>query len=392
MVSLINADRCTGCTAFYAICPKTAIVLKKDAAGFTYPHIDEHKCINCGLCNSICPVNSIQKNKPNGMFMCQSKDDLTISSTASGGVFFEIAKQFVEQKGVVIGAVYDQEFQVNHKICDKLEEIEELKGSKYIQSNIDGTFVTIKHLLDDGRNVCFSGTPCQVAGLKSFLRKDYRNLLTVDFLCHSVGAPNALKLYIKKRKEQLGKITRVIFKSKRFGYSFPTLELRYEKNGKEMRKNYPSQSDPFMYLFLNGSISRECCQHCDFRNNHYSDITLADFYGNIESLKGFKKDGVCRVFCNTEKAITLLNEMKDKIRLVEVKQDDFADTMDSLNHQSCLIPFDELSVLGEDKFFSKYFKVSPVSKTVACLRLALYRIGLQDTVKQIVRGVRKKRA
>lgn len=385
---LENLESCAGCTACYNICPRNAISLKENMAGFFYPHIDSSKCIHCNQCRKVCPLDVKNNVCEQTVYMCQSKDNSTLYTVASGGVFFEIAKSIVKEGGVAVGAKFEEDFRISHTICRNIKDLEKLKGSKYVQSELGTIFKEIKTLLENDIKVCFSGTPCQVAGLKMFLGKDYCNLYTIDFLCHSVGAPKAFKVYLSKREQELGKISYVKFKSKKYGYSFPTLELGYVKNGKEKSKNYSSQSDPFMKMFLSGSVSRKSCYNCKFRNNHFSDITLADYYGKIDSLRDFNNNGICRVFCNSEKAVNIIKRQEDNLRIKKVKKEDFFEKMDSKNYYETQIPFEELDVIGESKFYSLYYKVGYKDKIVAKVRFILYRLGIQDFVKQFLRGVR----
>ena len=189
-IKLATAETCTGCTACYSICPHSAIDMRANTAGFRYPIINSTKCVGCGLCEFICPVIKPDSDNlvPLLAFVAQAKDQRILEKSASGGIFTAIAQQFIAEGGIVVGAAYDSNLNVCHITCSKQEELQLLSGSKYVQSELNDIFKTVKDYLREGKQVLFSGTPCQVAGLKSFLRKDYSNLLCVDFLCHSIVA------------------------------------------------------------------------------------------------------------------------------------------------------------------------------------------------------------
>lgn len=393
MVDLIAHEKCTGCSACYNICPQNAIEMKKDAGGFLYPQIDSAKCISCNLCNTVCPVrkDSISSGLSD-LYICQSTDNAILENSASGGVFSEIAKNCIDKEGLVAGALYTDLFKVRHSLCADIDDLEKLKGSKYVQSDLQYIFRDIRECLNRGTKVCFSGTPCQVAGLKSFLRKEYENLLTVDFICHSVGAPRAFSVYLTEKEKKLGKIKKIKFKSKRWGYSFPSLELTYKKNGSMKTVNYTSQEDPYMSLFLSGAISRECCKDCQFRDNHKSDLTLADYYGDTRKFDVLPEKGVCRVYTNTNKGKVALNDVSNNIKTVKPTMGSIIENRDLNVKLAATVPFEDIDNIGEDDFYKKYFKVSLKAKMIGKTRFILYRLGIQNIVKQIVRGHRNKHA
>ena len=191
MNKLCDKKNCTGCMACYNICPRKAISIK-EFKGFYYPEIDDEKCINCGLCSKTCPaLNKLEKNKPidDKCFAILNKNIKIRNASSSGGVFYELAKSIINNNGVVYGASWDNSLVVNHIRVDNVSDIKLLQGSKYVQSNINNIYNLIKNDLDDKKKVLFSGVPCQISGLKLFLKKDYSNLYTVEVLCHGSSSP-----------------------------------------------------------------------------------------------------------------------------------------------------------------------------------------------------------
>lgn len=384
-IKLATAETCTGCTACYSICSHSAIDMRANTAGFRYPIINSTKCVVCGLCEFICPVIKPDSDNlvPLLAFVAQAKDQRILEKSASGGIFTAIAQQFIAEGGIVVGAAYDSNLNVCHITCSEQEELQLLSGSKYVQSELNDIFKTVKDYLQEGKQVLFSGTPCQVAGLKSFLRKDYSNLLCVDFLCHSIAAPTAFDLYKKHIARKYGEIRNIEFKSKRYGYFFPTLAVEIQSGRGAKWYYFSSQSDPYMYAFLNGSIARPSCSDCKFRRNHKSDLTIADYYH--ASYKGLTKPeaGITRIAVWTERAKAYLSNMTTLER-DELVSSHFFDKNDLFNHKGNLVDFDRLSSVKEVEFFAAHFKVPLKSKLIAGARWMLAFLGLQKIVKSII--------
>ena len=184
-------NSCTGCGSCYNACPKNAISMQWDKYGFYKPVIDKEKCVNCGLCEKVCPIdkfNSTNENTPK-VFALQINDEGQLYKSASGGAFAVLAKEVIAQGGAVYGVIYDDEMKVCHSRTETFDCLEKMYSSKYVQSNTKNTFKQAKEDLENEKTVLFSGTPCQIAGLKSFLKKDYQNLLTVDLVCHGSQSP-----------------------------------------------------------------------------------------------------------------------------------------------------------------------------------------------------------
>ena len=227
MIEIRDKKNCCGCAACVQKCPKHCVSLKEDEEGFLYPVVNVDKCIDCGLCEKVCPVlNQDKKHEPIGVYAAKNKNDETRKNSSSGGVFTLLAENVIKRGGVVFGARFDERWEVVHDYVEDKEGISKFRGSKYVQSTIGDNYLKAEQFLKAGRKVLFSGTPCQIAGLKHFLRKDYDNLLTVDFICHGAPSPGVFRTFLrdemhKAARQGGGKNT----------VSLPCIPLVTEKDG-----------------------------------------------------------------------------------------------------------------------------------------------------------------
>lgn len=301
---------CCGCTACYAICPKGAITMQEDSEGFKYPTIDKSKCIDCGLCCKVCPLDKKLENviAPAASFACTAKDENFAKQSSSGGVFAILANMYIKEQAVIYGAAFDDNLNVCHIRADKKDELKSLYTSKYVQSDMGNAFRQVKGDLDNGKKVLFAGTPCQVAGLKSYLQKDYLNLLSVDFICHGVPSPLVWQRYIIAMEKKLNnKITEISFRDKKDGWknyyfklSTANGDVFYEKHGENI----------YMKGFLKDLYLRPSCYDCKFKTLHRaSDITLADFWGIEKIIPEINVEkGVSLCWASSEKGDTILDK------------------------------------------------------------------------------------
>lgn len=301
MLKISDKTNCTGCYACAGICKSGAINLKKDDEGFYYPDVDDSKCVKCGLCVKICPVQN-QKNTNNILesYAVFNKNDEIRKLSSSGGVFTHLAKQILQDNGVVFGAAFNEDYSVSHTYIQTENELNKLRSSKYLQSQIKDSFVQAKKFLDNGVKVLFTGTPCQIAGLKSFLRKDYENLYTQDIICHGVPSPQVWQKYLRGVNKDNKKIEKLSFRSKRNGWKNYGLEITYDDSTNyfcDFRENSYSKA------FLNNLCLRPSCYKCAFKKKKlFSDITLADYWGvNIVSPQLDDNKGMSAVMINSEK-------------------------------------------------------------------------------------------
>lgn len=276
---LVSKDKkeCCGCKACANVCPVNAISFVSDNEGFWYPVINTKKCIGCKKCEKVCTYNEVEFNNNYDVFAAWSLDSELRDASSSGGIFTLLAEQILLENGVIVGAAYDDDFVVKHICIEKIEDLSRLRKSKYVQSDTEFVFVRAKNYLDEGRKVIFSGTPCQIAGFKSFLQKDYDNLLLCEVLCYGVPSPKVFKEYIKYNEEKAkSKIINIDFKDKRYGWDYYTTALYFE-NGKSKCQFGGDSYKKFMHN--NWSI-RPSCLDCHYDINHsIADISLGDFYG-----------------------------------------------------------------------------------------------------------------
>ena len=316
MEKLCKKELCTGCGACAAVCPKGCIRMETDGEGFLHPQIDETNCINCGKCAKACPVLSFHAPVADGFPVAyaafhQEKEILHRSS--SGGVFTALTEQVIKAGGTVYGAAFRTDFSVAHTRAATMEEIGMFRGSKYVQSDCGTVFPCVKQDLEAGKHVLFSGTPCQVAGLRQYLGKDYENLLLVDTTCHSVPSPKAWMRYLAELESNLGsKICGVNFRDKRTGWEKYQMCIQLD-DGRELL--YPRSQNPYMEAFLRGLISRRSCAHCPFKDqNRASDITLSDFWGVQTAFpEAYQKEGTSLVLVQTEKGQAAFSAVCDQL-------------------------------------------------------------------------------
>ena len=304
---------CCGCGACENICPKSAITMVQNNKGFYIPQIDKLKCIECGMCDNICPVfNHKTDNDPKPeVYSFVSKDEKTRLKSASGSVFPVFAKYIIKNGGVVFGCVWDENITACHTKAETIQELEKMYSSKYVQSNTKNTYSQAKELLNSGRHVLYTGTPCQIAGLKSFLQRDYDNLLTMEVICHGTPSPKVLEQYKNE-----------FMKSKRKGEILENINFRSKIKGWDI--NYlltttttttthcPALKDPYMKCFLFNLSINESCIHCKFNQlPRTADITMGDFWGveNYDNSLNDKK-GISIILINSQKG----REYYDKIK------------------------------------------------------------------------------
>lgn len=313
---LDTADKtmCTGCRACELSCPKSAIKMVEDSEGFYFPVISESDCIHCDICRKNCPVTTPpEKRLYIDFYAAQSKNEKELANSSSGGCFITLAKQIIEEGGVVFGCVFDEDFNAVTVCAETYEELIPMQGSKYVQCNVGATYKQAEALLQDGRKVFYTGTPCQIAGLKKYLRKEYENLITMDFLCHGVPSNKLFKENIKYlEKKYKGKLSNYKFrdKSKKGWGMMTSFSVGKRKVYQQGRLN------AYAGAFTLGLIDRECCYSCKFvGQKRMSDITVADFWGFKDFNYEFKKvyDGVSIFMVNTDKGKVMCGKLESKM-------------------------------------------------------------------------------
>ena len=299
MITISDKSLCCGCTACMNACPSQCIVMRRDREGFDYPVANPDRCIGCGKCEKVCPVlNPRQPSKP--LAALAARSDEYVSGSASGGVFPVIASKIIEAGGVVYGAVMNEDMTVGHVDAEDMSAVDRMRGSKYVQSDLYGTLEEVRYYLGEGRKVMFTGTPCQIAGLKSFLGKEDENLLTADCACHGVPSPGLWEKYVKAlASSHGGQITDIRFRDK--SRSWMHYDFVYAAGAEEVRMPY--MKNPYMALFLQDMNLRPSCYRCPARGGRSgSDLTLADLWNAAEAVPHMNDDkGVSMVLVNTDK-------------------------------------------------------------------------------------------
>lgn len=281
MIEIKNKKDCCGCHACVSVCAHHAITMQADAEGFLYPVVDKGTCTDCGLCEQVCPViHQASPTQPLQVYAARSYDEDLRCQSSSGGIFTLLAEAVIREGGVVFGAKFDEEWNVIHAWTETADGLAAFRGSKYVQSTIGNTYREVKEFLQQGRKVLFTGTPCQIAGLKRYLRKDYDNLLAVDIICHGVPSPLVWQRYLDEMRAQ-GEITDISFRDKANGWAQYGFRLCYAPSGGEEKVFLqPFLQNTYMRGFLADLYLRPSCHDCPSRSGKSgSDITLGDFWG-----------------------------------------------------------------------------------------------------------------
>lgn len=313
-LTLLDKKMCCGCGACSDICPEKCIEMNFDSEGFIYPKVDLNKCINCNACKRVCPMeNEILKIDNLRSYAAYNKDPNIIMNSSSGGIFPEIARYILNQEGIVFGAFLDNDHNLKHIYIDKIESLELVIGSKYIQSNLENTFIKCKDFLDKGKKVLYVGTPCQIMGLKRYLVKEYVNLITTDVICHGVPSQKMFNLYVDYlENKHNAKLIGINFRDKtKNGWSI-TLKYTMKNNKGAVRDYYLiSKLSEYFYGFLNGMFLRESCYDCPFSSlDRVSDITLGDFWGYEKIDSNLKNtNGLSLLLVNTEKGNKIIESL-----------------------------------------------------------------------------------
>lgn len=328
MVVIKDKSDCCGCSACASICTHKAISMQSDDEGFLYPVVNTNKCINCGLCIQTCPI-SIRKqtsrtNSFRNIYALRSKSDNILFNSSSGGFFYTIATHILKNGGVVVGAAYDERFNVRHTIAYTTQQLTSLMGSKYVQSEIRETYLLTQKELDLGHTVLFSGTPCQIHGLKQFLRKDYQNLITIDVLCHAVPSPLMFKEYLKlAEKKGIKGIVDINMRNKKYvGWNPATSWGVKLKNGTYSVND--SRIINWSRLFFSELMSRPSCHRCQYTNlDRVGDFSLGDYWDRQHHHDElYNKKGTSLVFINSNKAANLFNEINNSLTFFEIKSEE----------------------------------------------------------------------
>lgn len=380
MIQIKKSEDCCGCSACAEACGHNAITMIPDKWGLLYPVVDQSYCVDCGLCDKVCPMlNPCVAREPLVSYAFKHRDDEVRRNTSTAGAFVAFSRQILAEGGVVFGAAFDDDFSVKHQFVEDEQGLWKLVGSKYLQSRMGTCYKDCKQLLHDGRKVLFSGTPCQIAGLKGYLRKEYENLLCVDLICHGVPAPGIWQKYLhyqqQKMSQEMGKslfINKVNFRNKSRGWSAYSLSLSlslsdsdghvYEIPPRDWRE------DVFMRSFLRHLNMRPSCFHCRFRNQRSgSDITIGDFWGFEQAHPKAENDqiGINAVMANTQKGVSFLKS---------IDFDGFESSYEKIKRGNMQLVRSHRPHINRKKFLRRVETCTDFEALVAdCLRLSLLK-------------------
>lgn len=312
MIEITSKYKCSGCGACHNICPQNCIEMIEDSEGFLYPKVNIDKCIGCNLCEQVCPIqNKIYRKTKDIVYVCYAKDYHEHFTSSSGGFFSVLARYILDNDGFVYGASFDNQFNVKHICVNDVEHLNLIKGTKYVQSEIGHIFKEIKKRLNEGKKVLFSGTSCQVAGLKMYLKKEYENLITVDLICHGVPSPKVWRQYLKELSNGR-KITMVNFRDKTDGINDVFLDFQIE-NGKLIQERY--SENIYIKGFIQNMFLRPSCFDCWFKGeNRSSDFTIGDYWGKdcFEDRRS-KQLGISTIIIHTKTGIDIFSKFKDNL-------------------------------------------------------------------------------
>ncbi|MBE6797079.1 MAG: 4Fe-4S dicluster domain-containing protein [Ruminococcaceae bacterium] len=394
----LQSDLCYGCTACVSICPTKCIEMVDSGEGFLIPKLkSEAQCINCDLCNRVCPAVNIKEEKPQPQkgYIVQNTDEKIRKESTSGGAFSAIAAKTIKDGGVVYGAAYDQDYNVVHVCIEDEKDLWKLRNSKYVQSELRDTFNTIKNQLEKGIKVCFSGTPCQVEGLSAFLKKDYENLISVDVVCHGIGSPLIWRKYLELQNGKLP--AHIYFRWKHYGYKYSTMSFLNE--GKE---TYFAgvESDPMLRAYFTNNCDRKTCYNCAFKKRYrVADITIWDCFQPKIFDKSFDDDkGTTSVLIHSKKGSKTFDEVlgENTLKYCEVEPDELVfGNNEMVNSVVCGKERDGLlrdaKTMTSQELFSKYFPNSFASRVKKTIRIFLLKSGMYRKVKYVLFLIRRKK-
>lgn len=359
--------------------------------GFLHPVVDAEKCIECKLCEKACPglVPAVNEETERTTVVMQNRDDRVRYESTSGGAFSAIATEIIRQGGIVFGAVMTEGLKVVHDSVDTIEGLAKFRNSKYVQSEIGDTYLQAKKLLDEGRWVCFSGTPCQINGLCKYLGKGYERLLTVDVVCKSVPSPLVFEKYVEWKRGQEGDISDIVFRDKKRGFLYCTM-AHYQSHDKRQegqacyRKG--SESDEWLRLFLSGKISRRSCMTCLYQTAHrVSDITLGDIWETGNSSFDDNK-GTTLVHAWTVNGREMLKAISGNVRMHEFQGNversfERENKLTIASDRGAL--FNDLNKLTSEAFFSKYAPNTVKVRLKGYGRYLIWKLNLHNIIRHL---------
>lgn len=373
MIKITDKHKCCGCNACVQKCPMQCITMQEDKEGFLYPVIDNNLCATCGLCEKVCPIiNQAEEQIPLRTLVAKNKNEEIRKASSSGGIFTLYAEKTIKKGGIVYGAIFNEKWEVRHSAVETIEGLNRLRGSKYVQSKIGNCYQEAEKRLKEGREVLFTGTPCQIAGLKRYLRKEYKNLTTIDVVCHGVPSPRVWREYLKERCQELGisinDIKEISFRDKVVGWKRFSLSLKTDT----LYTYKPLDNDTFMRCFLNDLCLRPSCYTCPARKGKSgSDITLADLWGCQEICPDLDDDKGL--------SLVLVRNAQKEIKLPFCKDIEYSE---ALKHNPA-IENSAIKPNKRDKFFKVAIKKGVYKATEDCLHKSSISIFVEKVLWNI---------
>ena len=305
----VKSQDCCGCGACANKCPVKAISMRENEEGFLAPAIDENLCTDCGLCAKACPALNVRYENTTEpeCYAAMAEDEIRMKSS-SGGIFSLLAEHIIDKGGYICGAAFNKDWSVSHIIIDNKQDLAKLRGSKYVQSDIENCYRETKKLLDAGKEVLFSGCPCQIAGLYSFLGKKYKQLITIDLVCHGTPSRKVWRKYLEENFD-ISKITKIDFRDKSFFGWATTMNIYFKNKTTEYHKD--AQSDPYFKGFIPCLLSNKHCGKCFYTKlPRQGDISLADWWGIDNFQKGLNDNkGTSQILINSDKGKKLYSNI-----------------------------------------------------------------------------------
>lgn len=385
MINITDKVKCCGCGACAQTCPKGCITLTQDQEGFAYPKVDTAACIECGLCEKVCPeLHPYDEREPLRVIAAINTDEETRLASSSGGIFYLLAEKTISEGGVVFGAKFDDVWQVYITHAETMEEVRPFMGSKYVQARTGESYKRAEEFLKAGRKVLYSGSPCQIAGLKHYLRKEYDNLTAVDFVCHGAPSPKVWKMYLDEVIRGLNRsITDIKFRNKRDGWRKFNFKLRCDEEGKVVEMYSLHNETPYLLAFNKIIAHRPSCHNCNAKEGRsLSDITIADFWGvDSEHPEIFDGKGTSLIITNTPKGANALDI--SKLRVVESNYDRASKHNGGL--RKCRTPHHK-----RGEFFAKLDSANSITDLIYEMTRPALSMRLKEWLKTNIKYILKK--
>jgi len=392
VIGIKEKQKCCGCAACVAVCSGNCIEMKEDVEGFFYPEIDKNKCVECKACEKVCPILNKQAERifNQKAYIVQNKDEQVLRESTAGGAFTAIAEYVLSHAGVVFGVELNSDFVAQHICIEEKSEIYRFRNSKYVQSYLGGDIhQQVKFFLEQGRMVCFSGTPCQIEGLKKYLKQDYEKLITVDVVCRAVPSPLIFQKYVEYQEHNMAEsIKTVRFRDKHYGYKYSTMNVITDRNQGNYHKGV--ESDPWLRAFFSNICDRPSCHSCHFRNQYrVSDFTIWDCFHVGRFSKELDNDkGATRVLVHTDKGGKVFDEIKSKFHYIQTTPEAIVNGVREM--EESVLPhvhrqafFEDAKKMNGVQLFQKYFPETFQVKVKHGIRLICYKLRIYGMIKKM---------